>query len=331
MAGMTPEPAARAVLAGLATIPLTPGPSPVEELPRLRAALGAGPRLLAKRDDGLPFALGGNKVRKLQVIAADALRQGADTLMTAGGIQSNHCRVTAAAAAKLGLGCVLVVNGTLQDRPTANALLDRLFGAEVVRVDTREARMPALEAAAERLRTAGRRPYVIPVGASTPRGALAFVQAMVELEGQIEPPDVIVHATSSGGTQAGLLAGCAMIGWPSRIIGVSADEPAGSLRETVAMLVEAVGAGLELSAAAISRAIHAVDVDDRFVGEGYGMPTPASREAIELAARTEALLLDPTYTAKAMAGLIAWLREARFREDETVLFWHTGGQVALFA
>jgi 1-aminocyclopropane-1-carboxylate deaminase/D-cysteine desulfhydrase-like pyridoxal-dependent ACC family enzyme len=331
MTANTPESSPAAVLARLPVLRLVPGPSPVEEVPRLRAAVGAGPRILVKRDDGLPFAMGGNKVRKLQIVAADALREGADTLITAGGIQSNHCRVTAGTAAKLGLRCLLVANGTPPERPTANALLDRLFGADVIYVATREERMPAIEAAADRLRAEGRRPYAIPVGASTPRGALAFVQALVELSEQIEPPDVIVHSTSSGGTQAGLVAGCAMLGWPTRVAGVSADDPAPVLRATLAALIDGLGADLGLSPAVVSRAIAAIDVDDGFVGEGYGLPTPASREAIELAARTEALLLDPTYTAKAMAALIAWLREGRFREDETVLFWHTGGQVALFA
>lgn len=298
-------------------------------MPRLAAALGGGPRLLVKRDDSIGFAFGGNKVRKMQLVAAEALRQGADTLITSGGVQSNHARVTAAAAAKLGLHCILIANGAAPDRPTANALLDRLLGADVRYVASRAERAPAMEAAAADARDAGRRPFVIPIGASTPLGAAAFVQAVDELLAQIDPPDVIVHSTSSGGTQAGLVAGCALAGVKTRVVGISADEPAASLERDVRAilcgLAELLGAGADRFAAA------PVHVDDRFVGEGYGIPTPAAREAIELAARTEALFLDPTYTSKAMAGLIAAVRGREFTEEQRVLFWHTGGQVTLFA
>src|SRR5688500_5974373 len=185
-------------LASLPFLPLAAAPTPVEEMTRLRAALGGGPRLLIKRDDTIGFAFGGNKVRKLRFVAADAVRHQADTLITSGGVQSNHARVTAAAAAKLALHWVLVANGEPPARPTANALLDRLLGAEVRYVPSREARAAAVADAADELRRAGRRPYVIPVGASTPLGAAAFVQATEELFEQIDPPDVIVHATSSG-------------------------------------------------------------------------------------------------------------------------------------
>src|SRR4029453_13885056 len=155
----------------IAAVPLFSPPTPVEELSRLRAALGRGPRLLVKRDDTIGFAFGGNKVRKMALVAADALAHDADTLITTGGVQSNHARVTAAAAAKLGLRCVLVVNGSAPERPTANAFLNRLLGAEVRYVPSREARAPAMEEAADELKRAGRRPYVIPLGASTPLGA----------------------------------------------------------------------------------------------------------------------------------------------------------------
>jgi 1-aminocyclopropane-1-carboxylate deaminase/D-cysteine desulfhydrase-like pyridoxal-dependent ACC family enzyme len=191
-------------LTSLPSVPLAPGPSPVEQLPQLRRALGGGPRLLVKRDDALPFAFGGNKVRKMQLVAADALAAGADTLITSGGIQSNHARVTAAAAAKLGLSCILIANGAGQERPTANALLDRLLGAQIRHVADRAGRAPAMEAAAEELRRAGRRPYVIPIGASTPLGAAAFVSAVEELGQQLQKaPDIIVHSTSSGGHAGG--------------------------------------------------------------------------------------------------------------------------------
>lgn len=305
-------------------------PSPVEELASLRRALGGGPRLLIKRDDALPFAFGGNKVRKMQFVAADALAAGADTLITCGGIQSNHARVTAAAAAKLGLRCILVANGTPQAAPTANALLDRLLGAEVRYVPDRTGRTPAMEAAAEDVRRAGGRPFVIPLGASTPLGALGFVHAVEELRAQLpEAPAVIVHSTSSGGTQAGLLAGCAVHGLTTRILGVSADESSAALGRDV----RAILGGMAPMLGRPPGAFDGIDpeVDDRFVGGGYGVPTVESRAAIDLLARTEAVFLDPTYTSKAMAGLLARIRAGEFHDGETVLFWHTGGQVALFA
>ena len=319
-------------LASLPSVPFAPEPTPVEEMTRLRTALGGGPRLLVKRDDTIGFAFGGNKVRKMRLVAADAIARQADTLITCGGVQSNHARVTAAAAAKLGLRSVLVANGARPDRPTANALLAKLLGADIRYVPTREERVPAMDAAAAAERAAGRTPYVIPVGASTPLGAAAFVHAATELFEQIAPPDVIVHSTSSGGTQAGLVAGCALAGVRTRVIGISADEPALSLsadvRRILDGLADLIGPG---GPHARTIADASIEIDDRFVGDGYGVPTPASREAIELVARTEALFLDPTYTAKAMAGLIAQVRSNVFQETETVLFWHTGGQVGMFA
>ena len=314
----------------LPTVALAPAPTPVEELQNLRRALGGGPRLLVKRDDALTFAFGGNKVRKMQLVAADALAAGADTLITSGGIQSNHARVTAAAAAKLGLHCVLVANGTRPEKPTANALLDRLLGAEVRYVADRSQRARSMEEAAADLRRAGRRPYVIPLGASTPLGAVGFIAAVEELQSQLETlPDVVIHSTSSGGTQAGLVAGCALSAAKTRIIGVSADEAAETLAHDIRTILAGIPALLDLPADRFARV--PVEVDDRFVGGGYGVPTEQSLEAIDMLARTEALFLDPTYTAKAMAGLIARVRAREFTKDQTVLFWHTGGQVALFA
>jgi 1-aminocyclopropane-1-carboxylate deaminase/D-cysteine desulfhydrase-like pyridoxal-dependent ACC family enzyme len=321
--------AARQRLAELAAraIPVALQPTPVEELPRLRDALGGGPRLLIKRDDALPFAMGGNKVRKMRLLVRRAIDQGADTLLTMGGVQSNHARVTAAMAAATGLRSVLVLNGTAPAPPTGNALLQRLFGAEIVLVGSRDAREPMMQVIAARLQREGRTPYVVPLGGSTPEGALAYTAAFAELMTQIDPPDWIVHSTSSGGTQGGLAAGAALFGAPTRIIGASADDPAASIDAIVAGLVGAIGAELGVSALSHDR----TRTDDRFVGGGYGVPTPASTEALELAARTEGLLLDPVYTAKAMALVIAGVRAGAFGANETVLFWHTGGLPALFA
>ena len=316
-------------LASLPSVPLAASPSPVESLDNLRDALGCDARLLVKRDDTIGFAFGGNKVRKMRLVAAQAKAAGADTLITTGGVQSNHARVTAAAAVKLGMKCVLVVNGTRPSHPTANALLDQLLGAEVRYVRSREDRATEMERAARDVRLRGRTPFIIPLGASTPLGAAAFVAAIAELADQIDPPDVIVHASSSGGTQAGLVAGCALAGWHTNVVGISADEPADSLAATVRELL----AGLtKLLDCGPDRFVSAsVIVDDGFVGEGYGIPTVASREAVDLAATTEALFVDHTYTAKALAGLISRVRNRAFNEGSTVLFWHTGGQVGLFA
>jgi 1-aminocyclopropane-1-carboxylate deaminase/D-cysteine desulfhydrase-like pyridoxal-dependent ACC family enzyme len=320
---------ALARLADVARVPLLDAPTPLQEMTRLRAALGGGPRLLVKRDDAIPFGFGGNKVRKLELVAAAALAAGADTLVTPGGVQSNHARATAATAARLGLRALLVINGERPERPTANALLDELLGAELVYIRGREERAAALRAAEERLRREGRTPFVVPLGASTPLGALGFARAVGELLGQGPAPDVIVHATSSGGTQAGLVAGCALHGIPTRVVGVSADDPAADVEATVRRIVAGVGETLGTDGDALARAVP-FEVDDGFVGGGYGVPTEASREAQRLAARTGAIFVDHTYTAKALAALVAYVRAGRFRDDETVLFWHTGGQVGLF-
>jgi 1-aminocyclopropane-1-carboxylate deaminase/D-cysteine desulfhydrase-like pyridoxal-dependent ACC family enzyme len=314
----------------LPVVGLAPHPTPVDELSRLRATLGASaPRLLMKRDDLLSFAMGGNKVRKLQAVAAEAIAARADTLITCGGIQSNHARVTAAAGAALGLRVVLVLDGAPPATATANALLDRLFGAEIRYVATREARAPLMETVAADLRAAGHRPFLVPLGASTPTGALGFARGVAEVVAGGCRPQTIVSATSSGGTQAGLIAGSALLGLKTRVIGVSADDPAASLSRTVTQLLEAMAMRLGAKPSSVG-ADAPVEVDDGWVGEGYGVPTPASIEALELVARTEGILLDPVYTAKAMASLLARVRDGAFAPDQTVLFWHTGGQVVNF-
>jgi D-cysteine desulfhydrase family pyridoxal phosphate-dependent enzyme len=320
----------RATLARFPVLPFIHAPTIIEPLPRLSAVLGGGPRLFIKRDDAIPFGFGGNKVRKLALVAAQAKAEGADTLITAGGVQSNHARVTAAAAAKLGMRAILVASGERPDRATGNALLDTLLGAEIVHVATRQDRAPAMSEIADRLRGEGRRPFAIPVGASTPLGALAFALAVAELLDQMPAPDVIVHASSSAGTQAGLVAGCRLLDIQTRIVGISADESSSSLQAQVRALISGVADLLEMDPGQLARGT-AIEVDDRFVGDGYGIPTDASQEALELAARTEGIFLDPTYTAKAMAGLIAYVRQQKFVAGQTVLFWHTGGQVGLFA
>jgi D-cysteine desulfhydrase family pyridoxal phosphate-dependent enzyme len=309
---------------------LVSSPTPIEPLPRLREALGGGPRLVIKRDDAIAFGFGGNKVRKLAFVGAQAKDEGADTLITSGGVQSNHARVTAATAAKLGMRAILVANGVAPQHPTANALLDMLLGAEIVHVRSRSDRGSKVAEISDRLRSAGHRPFAIPIGASTPLGALGYVLAVAELADQMPPPDLIVHSSSSGGTQAGIVAGCRLLGLSTRVVGISADETSLALQAEVRALVSGIADLLAVDPHALSKGT-SIEIDDRFVGDGYGIPTDASREAIDLLARSEAIFLDPTYTAKAMAGLIAYVRQQKIVEDQTVLFWHTGGQVALFA
>ena len=322
-----------AALGRLASIPsldLWTPPSPVHDLARLGGVLGGGARLLIKRDDAIPFGFGGNKVRKISIVAAAAIAEGADTLLSVGGVQSNSARVVAAVAARMGLKCVLVANGARPGHLTANALLDSLLGAEVHYVESRADRAPAMARIAESLRREGRHPYEIPLGASTSLGALGFVRAIGELIQQGIVPDVIVHSTSSGGTQAGLVAGCALHGIATRVLGISADDSEASIRGTVQEIIAGMGPLLGVDGAALAAA-HPIEVDDTHVGGGYGVPSLASIEAVELLARHEAIFVDHTYTAKALAGLIHHVRRGTFPAGQTVLFWHTGGQVGLFA
>ena len=313
------------------SMPLAPHTTPVDDMTRLARELGpASPRILIKRDDLLSFGCGGNKVRKLQLVLAEARARGADTLITCGGPQSNHARATAAAGAAIGMRVVLVLNGTEQAVPTGNARLDRLFGAEIRFVADRADRAPAMERIAAEVQQHGGRPYVIPLGASTPLGAAGFARGVAEIATTALKPDVIVHASSSAGTQAGLIAGCALLGLQPRIIGVSADEPADRLRTLVRELIEGMASMLGAKKATIGLD-RDIEVDDSQVGGGYGVPTASSTEALELVARREGILLDPVYTAKAMAGLIARIRQGEFNEGHTILFWHTGGQVGYLA
>jgi D-cysteine desulfhydrase family pyridoxal phosphate-dependent enzyme len=304
--------------------PLGAFPTPLHPLPRLQAHLG-GPALWIKRDDLTGFALGGNKVRKLEFFLGAARASGADVLITAGGRQSNHARVTAAAAARAGLDCVLVLSGGTPEAWTGNLALDRLFGAEVRFVARGPERAPALEALAAALRAAGRRPLVIPIGGSTPLGARGYVEAAAEAAAQFRAlgvaPTAMVHGSSSGGTQAGLVVGCRAAGLAARVIGVSADETREDLTRMVAGIVGPLSGELGLPAPPAE----AIEVLDGYVGAGYGVPTPESLEAARLFARLEGIALDPTYGAKAAAGLVDLCRRGALTPRDVVCFWHTGG------
>ena len=302
-------------------------PTPIEPLPRLTEALG-GPRLLIKRDDGTGLAFGGNKTRKLEFLVAEAQARGARTLITAGAVQSNHCRQTAAAAARFGFDCVLVLAGEKPPAAGGNLFLDSLFGARIVWAGGREQRERVLAETFEQARADGRQPYLVPYGGSSPTGVLGYAFAVQELMDQGAHADWIVFASSSGGTQAGLVLGARAFGYTGKVLGISVDEPAAVLQERVAKLAgdtsERIGPRLDFAPDEIL-------VNADYAAPGYGVLTGAESEAISLFATREGLLLDPVYTGRAAAGLIDLVRKGSFKKDETVLFWHTGGGPALFA
>jgi D-cysteine desulfhydrase len=307
-------------------------PTPLDELPRLRQALGGSPRLLVKRDDQTGLATGGNKTRKLEFVVAETLAQGADTLVTVGGPQSNHCRQTAAAAAKMGLRCVLVLGGLPQARSAwqGNLLLDDLLGAEIRWAGERD-RDSVLAETVEALRAEGARPYLIPLGASMPQGAAGYVAAVEELANQLVAQkiilDRIVFASGSAGTHAGIVVGVKALGLTIRVEGICDDEHSDTLLPKIKSLAADTAALLNLKLA-----FEETDfiLHGRYGQPGYGVITPAEAEAIRLLARTEGIIVDPVYTGRALAGLFDLIRQGAYSPDETVLFWHTGGVTGLF-
>jgi len=302
-------------------------PTPIDELGRLSKALG-GPRIFVKRDDATGLALGGNKTRKLEFLIADALKKGAATIVTAGAAQSNHCRQTAAAAAKFGLDCVLVLNGPRPEAASANILLDSLLGARIVWVERREDRERAQMEICAELETAGKAPYFMPYGGSTPIGALGYAFAVEEAMKQGMDADWYVFGTSSGGTHAGLVLGARLFGLRGKVLGISIDESEAWLKERVSSLASDAS---ELLGPRIEVQPEDILANDAYCRAGYGVLTDAEIEAVGLFARTEGLLLDPVYTGRAAAGLIDLARKGFFGKNDTVLFWNTGGQPALFA
>jgi D-cysteine desulfhydrase family pyridoxal phosphate-dependent enzyme len=319
-------------LLGKPRLPLGQLPTPLDEAPRLSERLGF--RVLIKRDDQTGLALGGNKVRKLEFLIGDAVAAGADVVVTTGGAQSNHARLTAAACRKAGLECRLVLNRGPHNEVQGNLLLDLLFDASVQWVESEDpaGAVPAMEALAEELRAQGRSPYVIPRGGSVPQGATGYAAMVAELIAQLGAMDVtptaLYLATGSTGTHSGTLAGAVASELSVPIQGVSVSRPS-DLQE--AKVQELASATLRYLGFDTPVGPDLVRVDDRFRGPGYGYPTEATLEAITIAARDEAVVLDPVYTGKAMAGLIAHAREGRLGPDDTVIFLHTGGSPALFA
>ena len=302
-------------------------PTPIETLPRLSDALG-GPRLLIKRDDQTGLAFGGNKTRKLEFLVAEARDQGAHTLISGGALQSNHCRQTAAAAARFGFKCILVLTGDKPRQPSANLLLDELFGAEIVHVAERNDRDRILQETFDCAAKQGMKPYLVPYGGSNPTGALGYVFAMKELMAQNLQADWIVFATSSGGTHAGMLLGQRVFGYQGKLLGISVDESEEWLKQHVSELAslasEKLGKRIEFTPGEVL-------ANANYCSAGYGVLTEQEREAIRLFATCEGLLLDPVYTGRAAAGMIDSIRKGVFKKDESVLFLHTGGQPTLFA
>lgn len=306
-------------------------PTPLEYLPRLSDYLGR--EIFIKRDDVTPLAMGGNKLRKLEFLAADALREGADTLITAGAIQSNHVRQTAAVAAKLGLHCVALLENPMGTRAenyltNGNRLLLDLFNTQVEMCDALTDPNAQLEALAIRIEAQGYRPYVIPVGGSNALGALGYVESALEIaqqcEGAVELSSVVV-ASGSAGTHAGLAVGLEQLMPNAELIGVTVSRSVADQLPKVAVLQQAVANSLELEAKA------GIQLWDEYFAPGYGIPNDEGMAAVKLLAQLEGILLDPVYTGKAMAGLIDGISQKRFKDEGPILFVHTGGAPALFA
>ncbi len=306
-------------------------PTPLEYLPRLSDHLGR--EIFIKRDDTTPLAMGGNKLRKLEFLAADALREGADTLITAGAIQSNHVRQTAAVAAKLGLHCVALLENPIGTRAenylsNGNRLLQDLFNTQVEMCDALTDPAAQLDELATRIEAQGYRPYVIPVGGSNALGALGYVESALEIAQQCEDAveiSSVVVASGSAGTHAGLAVGLEQLMPQAELIGVTVSRAVADQLPKVVALQQAVANSLELQAKAD------IILWDDYFAPGYGTPNEEGMAAVKLLAQLEGILLDPVYTGKAMAGLIDGITQKRFKDEGPILFVHTGGAPALFA
>jgi D-cysteine desulfhydrase family pyridoxal phosphate-dependent enzyme len=310
-------------------------PTPIDPLPNLSAFLG-GPEIFMKRDDQTGLATGGNKVRKLEYLIAQALERDADTVITAGSTQSNHARQTAAAAARFGLRCHLVLyapGGVPPADTTGNLLLSQLLGAEIHWTEERAPYAVTMASVEQDVIRAGGRPYLIPYGGSNAYGLLGYAAAIREFKAQsrgMEPFDTHVFATSSGGTQAGMLLGAHLAGLTetSRFLGISVDLPAGVIINQIMTLANSAARLLDLDWVLDPATI---EVNDSYLGGGYAVVGEPEREAMRLVARHEGILLDPVYTGRAFAGLIALIRGGAFTRQQRIVFWHTGGTASLFA
>ena len=308
-------------------------PTPIHFLKTLTTAFD-GPDIYMKRDDLISLGMGGNKVRKLEFLIGEALEQRKDTLVTAGGIQSNHCRLTAASARRAGLDCHLVLNGVPPDTPNGNLLLDNLFGAHIHYCDRKE-RDSMLYQVADELAENGKKPYVIPVGGSNSTGSVGYVDAMFELEIQLKEmnltPDAIVFASSSGGTQAGLTLGAGITGFKGQVLGISIDQVKTGTASFLPVLTRIVNETAKRIDSDIAMTESDFSLDCHYLGAGYAVPGDLEFDAIRDLARYEGILLGPVYTARAMGALLDMIQKNVFKKDQSVLFWHTGGTPELFA
>lgn len=322
-------------LAQFPRVKLCLAPTPLEPLPNLTKLLG-GPDIWMKRDDLTGMGLGGNKVRKLEFLAGDAVDQGANHLVTQGAVQSNHVRQTAAVAAKLGMRCTALLEHRIDTNDdnylnNGNVLLDRLLGLEIEYRSGGTDMQAEIEAAGAKLRADGAKPYVIPGGGSNPVGALGYANVAFELVAQANEMglsiDRLVDATGSAGTQAGLVAGLHAMSSPLQVLGIGVRNPRPKQEANVLALARATAKHM-----GIERDIpdDAVEANCDHVGTGYGHPTPGMIEAVEMLARSEGIFLDPVYSGKGMAGLIDLVRKGVFKRGETVVFLHTGGATGLF-
>ncbi len=315
--------------------PLAHLPTPLEALERLSNFLG-GARIHVKRDDCTGLAMGGNKTRKLEFLIAEARARGASAVVTEGGIQSNHVRQTAAAAAKAGLGCHLALDRAVPPldqgyEVTGNLFLARLLGAEISFCEPGQTRKDLGTRLVDDLRARGETPYFIPTGGSCPIGALGYVGCALELVDQARRQDLaidrVVVASGSGGTMAGLLVGFALAKAATKVIGIDIDHEPERVADEVTEIAK--GCGALLGVEGIDR--DDVEVVAGYAAPGYGRPNPGMIEAVRLVAKLEGIILDPVYSGKAMAGLIDMIRRGTLSADETIVFVHTGGMPALFA
>jgi D-cysteine desulfhydrase len=314
-------------------IPLAHLPTPLEAAPRLGAAIGL-PQLLVKRDDATGLAMGGNKARKLEYLLAEAVAQGADVVFTTGGVQSNHARMTAAAACKLGMRAELFICDPEPDVAQGNLLLDRLYGATLHFIPnlTLGQMYDRMDLRAQELRERGQRPYIIPVGGSTPLGSLGYVRAVQELAEQCRSRDLRIDAmtvaTGSTGTLSGIVLGARLFMPETRVYGISVSPWAEAGKRKTAQIAGDASRLLDVD---WSPAPNEVRLWDDWLGPAYGVPTPEGLDVIRIAAQTEGYLLDPVYTGKALAGTRGLAERGELKPEETVVFWHTGGAPALFA
>lgn len=306
-------------------------PTPVVTLSRLSSVLG-GPEILMKRDDLTGLAFGGNKIRKLEFILKDAVAKGCDTVITAGASQSNHCRQTAAVTVLLQLECHLVLGGQAPKNANGNLLIDNLLGAEIhwAGPHRKGEDIPDLF---ERLKSKGKRPYVVPYGGSNELGAYGFVHALEELETQLDPEKIshIIFASSSGGTQAGLMLGKALLNRKYNIVGIKIDKDETDKNPIAKFIINLANKTSNFIGAELYFTDQDLIIDGSYVGDGYGVIGQLEKEAISLTAKYEGILLDPVYTGRAMGGLIDMIRSGKLTKADSVLFWHTGGSPALFA